>query len=207
MQLNDKIDFMGKFMIKAYNKDGTVEVYEEKNLIMDTARTNMAQLIGGVDTGSTAIGQPINRFVIGTLGHVGTDILDYKQVGENGFDSTRTELFSEELSGNFNYRIDFDPTGGTDVTVNSTGSMYDGDTLLRTDPTFNVVQRIVADRTVTYKVTIPAENANSEDMQNPAITYTEAALYASDEIFSMKCFPCRVKEETVKLEIIWSIIF
>lgn len=207
MQLNDKIDFMGKFMIKAYNKDGTVEVYEEKNLIMDNARTNMAQLIGGVDTGSTAIGQPINRFVIGTLGHVGTDILDYKQVGENGFDSTRTELFSEELSGNFNYRIDFDPSGGTDVTVNSTGYMYDGDTLLRTDPTFNVVQRIVSDRTVTYKVTIPAENANSEDLQNPAIAYTEAALYASDEIFSMKCFPCRVKEETVKLEIIWSIIF
>ncbi|WXB47871.1 hypothetical protein WCWAEYFT_CDS0169 [Vibrio phage VB_VaC_TDDLMA] len=207
MQLNDKIDFMGKFMIKAYNKDGTVEIYEEKNLIMDTARTNMAQLIGGVDTGSSAIGQPINRFVIGTLGHVGSNILDYKQVGENGFDSTRTELFSEELSGNFNYRIDFDPNGVSDITVNSTGSMYDGDTLLRTDPTFNTVQRIVEDRTVTYKVTIPAENANSEDLQNPAIAYTEAALYASDEIFSMKCFPCRVKEETVKLEVIWSIIF
>ena len=39
------------------------------------------------------------------------------------------------------------------------------------------------------------------------MSYTEAALYAGDNIFSMKTFPARVKEDTVKLEITWSIVF
>jgi len=212
MLLKDKIDFYGVFSVKAYDAAGNiVDEYTEKNLIMDEARKNMAQLIGGVTTAGDIQGSKIDKFVIGTLGHVGTDILDYKKVGENGFDSTRTALFSEATTGAKNYRIPFDVSGGLDVTVNATGTMYSGGSSSFTDPTNAIsVQRVVGGdfgRTVTYTVTIPATCANSGDVSNPVVAYTEAALYAGGEIFSMKTFPARVKEDTVKFEITWSIIF
>lgn len=206
MQLNDKVNFIGEFSIKTVHADGTFDEYVEKNLIMDTARSNMAQLLGGVTTGGV-LGNPINKFVIGTEGHVGTDILAYKAVGTNGFDSTLTALFSETSLG-LHYDITFDATGGSDVTVNGTGSLYDGGVLQITDAAANTVNRTVTDRTVTYTITIPTTNGNSVlAAPNDIIAYTEAALYAGTDIFSMKTYPARVKENTVELIITWSIIF
>jgi hypothetical protein len=212
MLLNDNVDFYGLFSVKAIDANGNVvDEYTEKNLIMDSARQNMAQLIGNVTTAGSAQGTPIDKFVIGTLGHVGTDILDYKKVGENGFDSSRTALFSEEDASARNYHLPFDVSGDINVTVASTGEMYEGSTLDYTDAAdSSTVQRVVGGtygRTVTYTITIPASCANSNDLAEPVIAYTEAALYAGEEIFSMKCFPARVKEDTVKFEISWSIIF
>lgn len=198
MKLNDKIDFVGHFSMKIFKADGSVEVYEDKNLIMDLARSNMAELVGGYD-----IGLPINRFVIGTKGHVGTDILDYIQVGTSGFETTRTQLFSEELS-EFNYQIPFDCTGATATVLDDAAEGYiDGDA---GNTQTCKVQRTVSDRTVTYIITIP-DNAGNASGESPVVAYTEAALYAGTDIFSMKTFPARVKEDTVKFEITWSIIF
>lgn len=202
MNLKDKINPVGHFSIKSYNKDGTVTELTEKNLIMDTARINMAELLGG----SSLSGDPINKFVIGTEGHVNGDILVSKQVGSDGFDSTRSDLFSEEDLTKFSYAITFDPYGEADVTVDSEGIMYQGNTQMLVDPLPNTIRRLVSDRTVTYTITIPSSNGNSLDPDS-VIAYTEAALYSGTNIFSMKCFSARVKEETVKLEIIWSIVF
>lgn len=207
MNLKDGIEFVGNFKIKSIRDDGTVEVLEEKNLIMDEARTNMAQLIGGVTSGSDTYGDPINKFVIGTLGHSDSDILSPIAVGEDGFTSARTSLFSEANASAYNYRIDFDPEGGTTVTKSATGKMYKGSSLVNTDSDANTVKRVVSDRTVTYTITIPTTNANNPDSDTSVIAFTEAALYASGEIFSMKTFAGRVKEDTVKLVIEWSIIF
>jgi len=208
MDLNDKVKFVGVFNIKTFHADGTVDEYTEKNLIMDEARRNMAQLIGGVNTVGDIQGMYINQFVFGTKGHNGTDILDYIKVGDAGFTSARTSLFSEATSGAKNYKIGFSPSGGVDVTdANATGQMYSGNVPGIVDPSKNTVRRVVSDRTVTYTIEIPATNANSEDPINPVIPYTEAALYAGSEIFSMKTFPARVKENTVKIVITWSIIF
>lgn len=208
MILNDQVNFVGVFSIKAFNADGTVDEYTEKNLIMDEARRNMAQLVGGVTSAGDTQGMHINQFVLGTKGHNGTDILNYIKVGDAGFTSARASLFSEATTGAKNYRIGFDGTGGLDVTdTNATGRMYAGGAAGITDSTKNTVRRVVSDRTVTYTITVPATNANSGDADNPVVAYTEAALYAGDEIFSMKTFPARVKEDTVKFEITWSIIF
>lgn len=215
MQLKDNIKsskIEGIFKIKSFYADGTFDEYVEQNLIMDEARNNMAQLIGGVTTEGDIKGEPINKIVLGTLGHHGTDILDYIAVGDSEgdeiFDSTRTSLISEGTPGAKNYVITFDPEGGTLVTDTSAeGKMYEGSTLIFTDTTQNTVQRQVLNRTVTYTITIPADNANSDDAENPIIAYTEAGLYAEGEIFSMKTFPGRVKENTVKFIITWSIIF
>lgn len=211
MKLQDDVKIQGIFSIYSIDKNGNIiDKYEEKNLIMDRARQNMAQLIGNVTTGAS-LGQPINKFVIGTLGHVGTDILNYKRVGENGFTSTRTRLFSEENSSALNYLIEFSVAGNTDITVQAEGKRRNGLTVVATENDVkNTIRRIVGGdqgRTVTYEITIPAENANSGNPENPVVVYTEAALYAGDDIFSMKTFPARVKENTVELKIIWSIIF
>lgn len=211
MKLQDDVKIQGIFSIYSIDKNGNViDKYEEKNLIMDRARQNMAQLIGNVTT-DASLGQPINKFVIGTLGHVGTDILNYKRVGENGFTSTRTSLFSEENSSALNYLIEFSVAGGTDVTVQADGKRRKGLTVEATESAVkNTIRRIVGGdqgRTVTYEITIPAENGNSGDPANPVVAYTEAALYAGNDIFSMKTFPARVKENTVELKIVWSIIF
>lgn len=206
MKLNDKVNFIGEFSIQQLDKNGNlIDEYKEKNLIMDLARNNMAQLVGGVSIGST--GDPINSIVIGTLGHSGGDILSPIPVGSSGFDSTRTALFSEEDPAAINYKIDFDASGGLDVTVNPTGVRRLGTVdQVTSGETTNTVRRVVSDTTVTYTITIPAENANSGGA-NPVVAYTEAALYAGDDIFSMKTFTGRVKEDTVQFVITWSIIF
>ena len=208
MILNDQVNFVGVFSIKTFHADGTVDEYTEKNLIMDEARRNMAQLVGGVTTAGDVQGMYINQFVLGTKGHNGTDILNYIKVGDAGFTSARTSLFSEATSGAKNYKITFAPAGGTDVTdINAVGQMFSGAAAGTVDAAKNTVRRVVSDRTVTYTITVPATNANSGDPANPVVAYTEAALYAGGEIFSMKTFPARVKEDTVKFEITWSIIF
>jgi len=204
MNLKDNIDFVGHFAIKVFKKDGSIEEYEDKNLIMDRARQNMAQLVGGVTNGSDRTkGEPINKFVLGTEGHVGDNILDYKKVGSNGFDSTRTNLFSQADNLEF-YTLTFDPTGGsTKTNINATGV----NSKISGNETGCTVTRTVSAQTCTYVITIPDVNANAASSDTSIIAYTEAALYAGDDIFSMKTFPARVKEDTVKFEITWSIIF
>lgn len=200
MNLNDKINFIGVFSVKSLDANGQViDEFSEKNLIMNNARTNMAQLIGGVDTGS--VGEQINKIVLGTLGHNDSDILDPKVAGVD-YDTTRTQLFSEAQSGAVNYRIPFDVTGGEDVTVSVEGTRYEGSSVVGSPESGNSIQRVVSGTTVTYTITIPAANAN-----DGIVAYTEAALYAGTDIFSMKTFPARVKEDTVQFEITWSIIF
>jgi len=206
MQLNDRVQFIGEFSIKSIYRDGTFDEYKEKNLIMDTARSNMAQLIGGV----TSIGEPVNKIVLGTQGHIGIDILAFKVAGTD-YNSTRTQLFSETaITGGLNYSILFDPSGtaGGNTVTTATGTLFNIATSQIVDAAPNTVQRVVTDRTVTYTVTIPAENGNAIALPpNDIIAYTEAALYAGPDIFSMKTFPARVKEASVELVITWSIIF
>jgi len=212
MNLKDNLNLKGEFLIRTFYKNGDIDIYEDKNLIMDKARSNMAELIGGMD-----IGQPITKFSLGNKGHVGADILNYKKVGANNeFISTRTELFSEDTAylnanndtnGNhvdsFTYEIGFDVSGSNiDITDTNAIGKIKGGVLTQ----ICEVRRVIADRTCTYTITIP-DFAGNPEVVGDVMPYTEAALYAGNDIFSMKTFPSRVKEDTVKFEIVWSIIF
>lgn len=209
MILKDNINVQGYFAVKIFKKDGTIETYEDKNLIMDTARSNMAQLIGGHTSGTE-----INQFVLGNKGHNGTDILDYKKVGANSeFISSRVELFSQDPAyvaanskDSFAYEIPFNVVGATDTVVDAAaiGNIAGGTGNALVDTC--EVTRVVVDRTCTYTIVIP-DTAGNPVGEGEVVAYTEAALYAGDKIFSMKTFPARVKEDTVKFEITWSIIF
>lgn len=203
----------GVFNIKSLDKDNKViDEFTEENLIVYGAREIMAKKIAD-HIGST---QPINRFVLGTRGHHGTDILSPVKEGEAGgsgtpFTAAKTKLFSEE-TGDYNYHISFDPQGGDVVTRGDlVGKMYKGApipaNLQYTDSPINTVKRSVRgdfNNVVEYQVTIETANANTA---STPLAYTEAGLYAGGILFATKTFPARIKEDSVKFIITWSIIF
>lgn len=163
-----------------------IDTFIENNLIMNNARTAISLLGSGISTA-----EPINKLVLGTEGHIPGDYLTPK-TEDQGFNSARTELFSE-TSATFNYPIEFavpgtpsgtatiisEPDSGTVITVN-----YDSNSM-------------------EYTFEIPELAANGTGIS----TFTEAALYAGDNIFSMKCFPAKIKDATVSLRVIWKIIY
>jgi hypothetical protein len=217
MILNDKINVRGEFLIKTYKADGSVEEYAEKNLIMDKARSNMAELVSG-----WGLGAPMTRFLIGTKGHNPdtNNVLEPIQVGANNFVTTRTNIFSQE-QGTFYYTLIWDPLNPVDSNFNTPVSWTETGVLTAyakgnkynqtgiEDGAENVACPLrveVLDRTIKYTFTIPEIAANGDDGQS-VVAFTEAALMSGDDIFSMKTFPARVKENTVKFEIVWSIIF
>lgn len=204
MVLSDKIDFRGHFSITTIKSDGTSEIYEEKNLIMDVAREHMANLIAGVTCA------PINCLKLGNKGHVGDNVLEFKAVGSQGFDSTRVKMFSESDSTAVVYTIDFDPVEAiasldpiTGVITPYTPQATSIGGL--TTSTSSVLVTITG-RSVTYTIEIPELGGNSTST-SPIVPYTEAALYVDDKIFSMKTFPARIKDSSVKIVVKWSIIF
>lgn len=186
--MNEKYEkIKGHFTIQSLDKDGNVlDEYKEDNLIMDTARTIMAERLSNIVAKTT-----IDKIVIGTEGHKTGDILTPKD-SSDGFVSSRTQLFSEE-SADYNYSIGFTVPGttsgaGTSIIEADSGSSM---TILQ------------AGNEVTYAVDFATTAAND----GGTATFTEAALYAGTDIFSMKTFKAKVKDASVTLRIIWKIIF
>ena len=59
-----------------------------------------------------------------------------------------------------------------------------------------------------YTIFIPQNRGNNaHDVSTDVIAYTEAALYAGDNIFAMRTFPARTKEGNLEFKITWSITF
>ena len=89
----DNMDFNGYFKIDAIDNDGNiVDSYEDKNMIMTDARTSMSEIFANLPTSTF-----IERFSLGTMGHVGTDVLSPK-IDTDGFTNVRDRMFSESGS-------------------------------------------------------------------------------------------------------------
>lgn len=59
-----------------------------------------------------------------------------------------------------------------------------------------------------YIIFIPQNKANNAHVNDvDVIAYTEAALYAGGNIFSMRTFPARTKDSNLEFKITWSITF
>ena len=224
MILQDNININGYFEIRAIKADGSEDVYEEKNLIMDTARTNMAELVGGYSAGI-----PITKFILGTKGHNPdtANILEPITVGTYDFTPARTDLYSQE-SNDFYYTLEWNPFSpvGPDLTSTSDG---EGGTIAwnltgglkayakgnKKDQSGveidaeNVpcpIEIQILGRSVKYTITIPEIAANGPTSES-IIAYTEASLMCGTDIFSMKTFPGKIKEPVVKYIISWSLLF
>lgn len=199
----------GIFSIKSIDLNGNViDEYIENNLILNTARNSMAGLVGGV-TGSNG---PINRFVMGTSGHMDNDtdipVTEGEERSPDGgvFDSARTNIYSEALSKTM-YMIDFDlrSSESTHAEAGIPGEKRIGSGNWITDAETNNIIRKVEGRTLVYTITIGEHNANPVDPG--VIPYTEAGLYSGDNLFAMKTFPQKLKDDTVAFIITWTINF
>ena len=184
----DSLNFTGHFTVQTIDSrtQEVLDEYIDNNMIMQSARKVMAERLLKITASPT-----INKIVIGTQGHKTGDILTPKDASD-GFVSTRTELFSEELSEYF-YPIEFTVPGTsfgpcTGIVEPSLGS------------TVSVLQ---TDSDVTYTISIAANAANN----GTSTIYTEAALYAGDNIFSMKTFRAKIKDDSTIVRIIWKISF
>ena len=179
----------GYFKIEAIKDGQVVDSFEQKNLIMDLARNTFANLIAGIN--NTPV---INRFVIGTQGHVAGDFLVPKGV-DQGFTSEKTCLFSEEAGDEL---VDFEslyfiPTGvsGDNVTVENPNNA-------------STVKIDVNGTDVVYEINIHNDACNGS---TGTMVFTECAFYTGSEIFSMRTFKGKIKDNTVSLKITWKIMF
>jgi hypothetical protein len=196
--LKDKYSTIAKgfFKIETLDSSGVViDSFEEDNLIMDLARTNMCELVAGV----TPAGSPINKFVLGTAGHIGTDILAPRTSTE-GFTSSRTSLFSQGTvptpQSTVIYPITFTGTGSASGEREVTSEPDSG----LGSSTVTVTQ---VGTTVTYEIFLPAQVANNTGI----VAYTEAGFYCGTELFNLKTFAAKVKSESVTIRVTWSISF
>jgi len=177
----------GYFKIELLRDGVVIDSDEKHNLIMDDARRTFPKYLSGI----TGV-QPINRLVLGTQGNIAGDILAPKQAID-GFTSDRTMLFSEE-SGNI----------GTDYTVLSFTPNGVNGSVITCDDGVSTVSSNIIDTDVVYEVNIhnTAMNGNSG-----AMVYTEAAFYTGDQIFSMRTFKGKIKDDSVSIKITWKIMF
>lgn len=186
--MNDKFkQIKGHIKIECLDTNkNVIDSFELHNLIMDKARLSASALACGI-TGA----KPVNKFVLGTQGHKSGDYLTAKTESD-GFVSSRTQLFSEETL-DYTYPIAFTNPG------TSTGSC-----VVTSEPdSGSTVDLTLVNSTVTYTIVIPELSANNLG----TVAFTEAALYCGSDIFSMKCFPAKIKDNTTSIRVIWSIIF
>ena len=177
----------GYFKIETIDKNGNViDSFEKKNLIMDNARRTFAKYVAGIS--GTNI---INKLVLGTEGHIAGDILAPKSE-INGFISSREMLFSEEtgVQGQNFEVLTFNPSG------------VNGDTVVCNDG-FSTVKTTVFDTQVTYEIEIHNTACNGDG----TVIFTECAFYTGNDIFSMRTFKGKIKDDSVSLRITWKILF
>ena len=176
----------GYFKIECIKDGKVIDTFEKQNLIMDEARLTFAKMLAKINN------QPVvDKFVLGNMGHVAPDVLVPKTEAQ-GFTSDRTMLFSEELGvdGTDYNNIEFtvDGVSGSTVTTN------DG---------LSTVKTSVIGSTVEYVIDIHNNAMNGTG----TMIYTECAFYTGSEIFSMRTFKGKIKDDTVSLRVTWKIVF
>jgi hypothetical protein len=198
----------GHFRLEIIDKTGKIlEVVDEQNMIMKQSRRTVAHSTAGHTNYDTYI----NKFVLGTRGHVQGNILEPKD-----FDYDRNLLFSQE-EGAYYYPITFDP-GNRNASTGECVVVDEGYEVASNPAEFSKVYlRLLDDEsTLEYTIEIPLANANGS---SGITAYTEAALFTIEDedlttspkklgrIFAMRTFPAKIKEDEVKFRIIWKIIF
>lgn len=189
----------GYFCIETINNKGEViDKFEKHNLITNVARAEFAKLIAGINTAGA-----INRFVMGTKGHVGSDVLTPKDQ-DTGFTASVTDIFAgqenSDLGTTWN-QILFTPSGNM---VNTEAqNVSDG---ANNNSTVDIsITGIEQDTpTVTYTINVAQDAFNS---LNDGVIYTEAGLYVDTYLIAMRTFKGKIKESSVSFRITWSLLF
>lgn len=196
---NDMIEFKGHFQAEMFSEYGLIDKYSDNNLVVTMGRNTLPQMIGGLHTNTA-----LSKIVLGGEGtKIGFPLIPKDE--DDGFDVTRTELFSE-TSDTYRYSVEFTPSGvvGVPSTVTSEYDSVGG--VQVADSTASIDYDPLNANVVTFVFDIPRENANGP-LGEVAFAYSEAGLYSGANLIAMKVFPQKIKENTVLLRIKWSIIF
>ena len=178
----------GYFKIELLDKDGNVkDTWEKHNLVVNSSRPVLAKHMANRSA------TPVNKLVLGTKGHIGDNLMTPKTANE-GFTAARTNLFAEE-EGAFVYNINFTPPS----TDNGQAVVVEDDA-----GAGSTVEVVYANNTITYKVVLAVSAGKGDTGTTP---YTEAALYAGDDMFCMRTFAVRAKDVSSVIRITWTLIF
>ena len=195
----------GFFSIKCLDKNNNIiDFYEKKNTIMLKSKTTMANQIGGLNTDGI-----IGSFTLGTEG-ANTGGITSKAV-----DPAQTELFCQSsVPGPVGayWMCDFTSIGSGLATINGRGNFDSSGNNIGNDSN-SVVNVTVNGDYVEYTITIDALDANGTGLE----AYSEASLCTnlnkdfaagvSGDIFAMRTFGNKIKDNSVKLVITWRIQF
>ena len=197
--MTEKINFKGYFKIEVLDKEGNVISCDERhNLITTKARCSFSQLLAGI-----AGQNVVNRFVMGTEGHVDDNVLIPK-TEIHGFNANRVNLFcgtDASTKGNTWNEVTFIPSAS--LTNTKAVDVEDG---ASNNSTVDIIVSGCeqGEPSVTYVFNIAQDAFNGT---KDGVVYTEAALFIDSNIFAMKTFKGKIKEKSVSFRITWQIIF
>lgn len=195
--MNDNVKIKGYLKIETLKDGVVVDTWEKHNLITNVARNTFAKLLAGVNTQNT-----INKFKMGTKGHVDTDVMVPKD-SSTGFDETRTDLFAgseENEKGTTWNELTFTPSGN--ITQSLATNVQDNSSNTST-VNITVTGLENSQPSVTYIFNIAQDAFNGSN----GVIYTEAGLFADDQLIAMRTFKGRPKDSSTSFRITWNIIF
>jgi len=200
----------GYFKIECINVDGIIiETFGHKNMIMKESKASVARSTRGTPPTDNYI----NKLVLGDKGSSDDNLLVAKP-----FDFTRKELFAQEEENGSKYYIIFDPltaSGEGDNQVIKEGYVEGNGGIISPGQKSNVRSSIINESTIQYVIDIAAPNANGGGIK----AWTEAALFTytnqntevspieTGNIFAMRTFPAKVKDDTTVFRITWEVVF
>lgn len=123
----------------------------------------------------------------------------YLYTGESTINYTLSDVL---ISGEyFTMQDDLPETFTTTFTCPGTSSSDDGDDASATNGA--TVSVLLSGTAITFNFEIGTDVGNGDGTR----MYTEAGIFAGDDIFCMKTFPAKIKDETVIFRVYWTITF
>ena len=122
-------------------------------------------------------------------------------------DEVTIEQFTKLDYAPYTYTINFNMTG-LDMGDSESCTVANPAT-----PQANDMVRVhLQDTSVIFTFYVDVNNGNEQehnddDFDSPTSLFNEAGLYVNDRLFAMKTFSSKVKDESVKLRIVWTITF
>lgn len=193
----------GQFKLESrdeINNEWKIEV-EDKNLVMNTASIVMATIVGGSSYNKTL--STGGNFVLNQVPVINTFKLGFGGHNTLNPTSTRTDWPNPAVTDLYNtkYVIRFEPNGTTPTGIPATvldSVKYDNSTTVSEASNTVIITR--ENNVVSYEIFIKEPNCVTLDGG-----LSEAGLFVGNNIFAMKCFPFRQKDNTTEWKITWSI--
>ncbi len=165
-----------------------------------------------------AEGQIFEKMMKGDIVKVSLDgrSIDYFRYNQDSEDvvldfetmQSDTEKWTQLTSAPYTYKIDFNLPGVNSTVKDNCNNISD-----KTDPrAVDIVRVQQQDTSVVFTFYVDQSNGNKqfgkgEQFDTPTTIFNEAGLYVNNRLFAMKTFSSKIKDDSIKLKIVWTITF